>query len=191
MFHFDVQGAVAKSSHAGIPWLRYPYRQLGGRVHFWPFDDWAAPGVGRDGHRTHGSPTCGATEIPRSHAGILGRACAVTGVAVPEVLRASHTKPWAECEADAERLDVFNGFLLTANLDALFDRFLISFDERGRLVPSPSLAETDLKRLGIVPGLELRWVAPEHQSDLSFHRARFLLSVNQIADCQGFVSAKQ
>jgi putative restriction endonuclease len=58
-------------------------------------------------------------------------------------------------------------------------------------VPSPSLAETDLKRLGIVPGLELRWVAPEHQSDLSFHRARFLLSANQIADCQGFVSAKQ
>ena len=73
VFHFDVQGAVAKSSHAGIPWLRYPYRQLGGRVHFWPFDDWAAPGVGRDGHRTHGSPTCGATETPRSHAGILGR----------------------------------------------------------------------------------------------------------------------
>jgi putative restriction endonuclease len=120
-----------------------------------------------------------------------GGACAVTGVAVPEVLRASHAKPWAECESDAERLDVFNGFLLTANLDALFDRFLISFDEGGRLVSSPSLAEADLKRLGIVPGLELRWVAPEHQSYLSFHRARFLLSVNQIADCQGFVSAKQ
>jgi putative restriction endonuclease len=120
-----------------------------------------------------------------------GGACAVTGVAVPEVLRASHAKPWAECESDAERLDVFNGFLLTANLDALFDRFLISFDEGGRLVPSPSLAETDLKRLGIVPGLELRWVAPEHQSYLSFHRARFLLSVNQTADCQALASATQ
>ena len=36
-----------------------------------------------------------------------GGACAVTGVAIPEVLRASHAKPWAECGTDAERLDVF------------------------------------------------------------------------------------
>lgn len=46
---------------------------------------------------------------------------------------ASHAKPWAECANDAERLDVFNGFLLVANLNALFDRFLISFDDTGRL----------------------------------------------------------
>ena len=45
---------------------------------------------------------------------------------------ASHAKPWAECANDAERLDVFNGFLLVANLNALFDRFLISFDDTGR-----------------------------------------------------------
>lgn len=68
-----------------------------------------------------------------------GGACAVTGVALPEVLRASHAKPWAECATDAERLDVFNGFLLSANLDALFDRFLISFDEQGVLVIAPAL----------------------------------------------------
>jgi hypothetical protein len=40
VFHFDVQGSVAKSTHAGIPWLLYLRRQLGGRVHFWPFDGW-------------------------------------------------------------------------------------------------------------------------------------------------------
>lgn len=40
VFHFDVQGSVAKSTHAGIPWLRYLRRQLGSRVHFWPFDGW-------------------------------------------------------------------------------------------------------------------------------------------------------
>jgi len=45
VFHFDVQGSVAKSTHSGIPWLRYLRRQLGERVHFWPFDGWAvAPG---------------------------------------------------------------------------------------------------------------------------------------------------
>ena len=38
VFHFDVQGQVAKSTHAGIPWLLYLKRQSHGRVHFWPFD---------------------------------------------------------------------------------------------------------------------------------------------------------
>jgi hypothetical protein len=40
VFHFDVQGAVAKSTHAGIPWLRFIRQRLGARVHFWPFDGW-------------------------------------------------------------------------------------------------------------------------------------------------------
>lgn len=40
VFHFDVQGSVAKSTHAGIPWLRFIRKQLGQRVHFWPFDGW-------------------------------------------------------------------------------------------------------------------------------------------------------
>ena len=43
VFHFDVQGQVAKSTHAGLPWLRYLRQQLGGRVHFWPFDGWEIP----------------------------------------------------------------------------------------------------------------------------------------------------
>ena len=43
VFHFDVPGSVAKSTHAGLPWLRFLRRQLGQRVHFWPFDGWAAP----------------------------------------------------------------------------------------------------------------------------------------------------
>jgi hypothetical protein len=43
VFHFDVQGQVAKSTHAGIPWLRFIRRKLNGRVHFWPFDGWDIP----------------------------------------------------------------------------------------------------------------------------------------------------
>ena len=38
VFYFDVQGSVAKSTHAGIPWLRFIRQQLGPRIHFWPFD---------------------------------------------------------------------------------------------------------------------------------------------------------
>ena len=43
VFHFDVQGSVAKSTHAGIPWLRFIRQRLGDRVHFWPFDGWDIP----------------------------------------------------------------------------------------------------------------------------------------------------
>jgi hypothetical protein len=43
VFHFDVQGSVAKSTHAGIPWLRAMRQRLGDRVHFWPFDGWEVP----------------------------------------------------------------------------------------------------------------------------------------------------
>jgi hypothetical protein len=41
VFHFNVRGQVAKSTHAGIPWLRFLRRTLGSTVHFWPFDGWA------------------------------------------------------------------------------------------------------------------------------------------------------
>ena len=42
VFHFDCQGSVAKSTHAGIPWLRF-IRQRMPTVHFWPFDGWDIP----------------------------------------------------------------------------------------------------------------------------------------------------
>lgn len=46
VFQFDVQGQVARSTHAGIPWLRFLRRELGPKAHFWPFDGWQpAPGV--------------------------------------------------------------------------------------------------------------------------------------------------
>jgi hypothetical protein len=45
VFQFDVQGSVAKSTHAGLPWLLW-LRQMPGsrqRLHFWPFDGFAVP----------------------------------------------------------------------------------------------------------------------------------------------------
>ena len=46
VFHFDPQGSVAKSTHSGLPWLRYLRQHLNGRVHFWPFDGWSIPPSG-------------------------------------------------------------------------------------------------------------------------------------------------
>ena len=102
-----------------------------------------------------------------------GGACAVTGVALPEVLRASHTKPWAECSSDSERLDVFNGFLLVANLDALFDRFLITFDKTGLLVAANRLSADSQSRLGLKQGMTLRWLSDAHSRYLAWHREKW------------------
>ena len=43
VFHFDCQGSVAKSTHAGLPWLRFIRERCDDRVHFWPFDGWEIP----------------------------------------------------------------------------------------------------------------------------------------------------
>lgn len=43
VFHFDVQGSVAKSTHAGLPWLLYVRKNASRPIHFWPFDGWDVP----------------------------------------------------------------------------------------------------------------------------------------------------
>jgi hypothetical protein len=40
VFHFDVPGSVAKSTHAGLSWLLYLRSNTDGKAHFWPFDGW-------------------------------------------------------------------------------------------------------------------------------------------------------
>jgi len=46
VFQFDVQGSVAKSTHAGIPWLKRIRETAGGRIHVWPFDGWQVSATG-------------------------------------------------------------------------------------------------------------------------------------------------
>jgi HNH endonuclease len=98
--------------------------------------------------------------------------CAVTGVSEPTVLRASHIKPWRE-SSNLERLDPFNGLLLAAHIDALFDVGLITFEMDGQIRLSPLLAAEDLKQLGILPTMRLRVVAAEHESYMKFHQKMF------------------
>jgi hypothetical protein len=99
-----------------------------------------------------------------------GGVCAVTGITIPELLRASHIKPWSECETDSERLNVFNGFLLAAHLDALFDRHLMTFDTEGMALFSPRIDAPTRSKLGLAGSLRLRWLSPEHESFLAGHR---------------------
>ena len=43
VFGFGVQGEVATSTHAGLPWLLYLRKKCRRPLHFWPFDGWEIP----------------------------------------------------------------------------------------------------------------------------------------------------
>ena len=100
-----------------------------------------------------------------------GGCCPITGISDRALLRASHTKPWADCETDEERLDVYNGFLLAPHLDAAFDAALMTFDEEGKVILSPKLSDraTALLKLG-VDSIRL---AEGHKPYLAHHLERF------------------
>ena len=60
---------------------------------------------------------------------------------------------------------MFNGLLLSANLDALFDSYLITFDNDGLLLVAPLglVPLEDRELLGVTVGMRLRWIAPQHR----------------------------
>ncbi|EZO27040.1 HNH endonuclease [Pseudomonas aeruginosa] len=95
--------------------------------------------------------------------------CAVTDCSVPALLRASHIKPW-RAASPAERLDPFNGLLLTPNLDLAFDQGLISFDDQGQILIGEDLDPDSARALNITPELRLRQIESRHRAYLAWHR---------------------
>lgn len=95
--------------------------------------------------------------------------CPLTGVTEPELIRASHIIPWAFCESDQERLNVYNGLLLSALWDAAFDAGLVTFDDLGGPVASPRLGEEARAAMNFdaVPALSL---LDQHRKRLKWHR---------------------
>ncbi len=93
--------------------------------------------------------------------------CPLTEIGDRALLRASHIIPWRECSDDAERLNVHNGFLLSALWDAAFDKGLVTFDDDGRPEFSSALSEKARS--------QLRWHEPvpltdNHRERLVWHR---------------------
>lgn len=72
-------------------------------------------------------------------------ACPVTGLDFAPLLRASHIKPWSACGSASERLDPFNGMMLAAHIDMLFDQGWISFSNKGHVLISEELGESVVK----------------------------------------------
>ncbi|MDF1486556.1 HNH endonuclease [Ramlibacter sp. H39-3-26] len=103
--------------------------------------------------------------------GEFARACAVSKLDVPEALRASHIVPWRS-SSNCERTDPKNGLLLSANLDALFDRYLITFDGSGRLIASAALSELQRASLGLTGDFVLP-LCSDRQAFMRRHEREF------------------
>ncbi|MFS2113464.1 HNH endonuclease [Herbaspirillum frisingense] len=93
--------------------------------------------------------------------------CAVTGFSDTSLLVASHIKPWKK-STNSERLDPWNGLLLSPNLDKAFDKGLITFEKKGDIRLSPLLSEP--AKLGIEPSMRIK-LKPEHEKYMAHHRA--------------------
>lgn len=98
--------------------------------------------------------------------------CAVTGCDDISLLRASHIKPW-RASSDEERLNKYNGVLLSPTLDALFDKGLISFENNGKIIISESLSNENMERLGIHFKMQISTIK-KHHSFLKWHRDNIL-----------------
>jgi putative restriction endonuclease len=98
------------------------------------------------------------------------KCCAVTGVQNQTLLRASHIVPWSLCKSDEERLNVHNGLLLVATLDAAFDSGLITFGDDGGILISEKLNGSDQISSGINHRMRLTRMNDEVRKRLAWHR---------------------
>jgi putative restriction endonuclease len=100
--------------------------------------------------------------------------CCVTQIANPALLRASHIKPWRDSN-NAERLDKFNGLLLSPAYDAAFDAGLITFADDGKIRLSPVFPDNDAVAIGINPSAQVDGMTEFHMRYLAHHRTSVFL----------------
>lgn len=120
------------------------------------------------------------TEVDRQHKQRIGQdllrkelllihsnRCELTGIDNPELLRASHIKPWATCSSRKERLNVNNCLLLSALWDAAFDEGFVTIDKSGFPVFSKVLTQNSINSLVWKTRINIE---PSRQKFLDWHR---------------------
>lgn len=112
-----------------------------------------------------------------------GGRCPLTGISDAALLRASHIVSWAECDDDAQRLDVRNGLLLSALWDAAFDAGLISFGDNGTLLTAVSLSPAARVALDCEKqSLSAVSLTAAHQANMQRHRLRYGFDKGDFSD---------
>ena len=97
--------------------------------------------------------------------------CPVSNSNIKQILISSHIVPWSESN-DIERLDSENGILLSPNIDSLFDKHLISFEDDGSIIISSKIDEVNRKSLGLNQQIRIP-VSEGMKKYLNRHRKRF------------------
>jgi hypothetical protein len=95
--------------------------------------------------------------------------CRITGVSNIKHLRASHIKPWSSSNND-EKLDGYNGLLLSPHVDHLFDRGFISFRDTGEILVSRELNPVVLHQWSIHSDQNVGEFREGQRAYLEFHR---------------------
>lgn len=96
--------------------------------------------------------------------------CPITLVTDERVLIASHIKPWAKSD-NMEKIDSKNGFMLSPNIDRLFDRGFITFTDDKIMKASPWLSNMTYKKLNIFPDKKYDKLPVEgREKYLEYHR---------------------
>ena len=99
----------------------------------------------------------------------IERRCRVTGIDDCRMLRASHIKPWRD-SSDREKLDGFNGLLLSPHIDHLFDQGYISFSDAGDLLVADDIDSSVLQAWGVGLDINVGLFKPEQCKYLEYHR---------------------
>jgi predicted restriction endonuclease len=110
----------------------------------------------------------------RKHLIDYWRQCAVTNCGELNLLKASHIIPWSKATL-SDRINPYNGLLLSPSLDAAFDSGYISFDDKGHIVISKSLSDGDREALGLSVGMNLRKIDTRHKRPLEYHRGNVFI----------------
>ena len=107
--------------------------------------------------------------IFKSNVRLVENHCRITGVTNVRHLRASHIKPWASSN-NVEKLDGYNGLLLSPHVDHLFDQGFISFRNSGDLLVSTKLNPSVLERWSISSDQNVGGFREPQKPYLEYHR---------------------
>jgi len=95
--------------------------------------------------------------------------CRMTGIDDKRLLVASHIKPWRNSD-NVERLDGYNGLLLSPHVDKLFDKGWISFSDQGGIL----CADPDIRKImgkwGLDPSMNVGDFKDKQKFYLGYHR---------------------
>jgi putative restriction endonuclease len=107
--------------------------------------------------------------IFKANVRLVENQCRITGVSNIKHLRASHIKPWAASNND-EKLDGYNGLLLSPHVDHLFDRGFISFQNTGGILVSTELNPRVLEQWSILANQNVGGFKSDQCDYLEYHR---------------------